>query len=40
MIESRRDEMDGNVERMGRRGTCLGYWRKARRKETTRKTET
>jgi hypothetical protein len=39
MIESRKMKLTGNVARMGRRGMHTGFWWKARRKETTRKTQ-
>jgi hypothetical protein len=38
MIKSRRMRQTGHVARMGRRGMHTGFCRKARRKETTRKT--
>jgi hypothetical protein len=31
IIESRRMRLAGHVERMGRRGTRIGYWRETRR---------
>jgi hypothetical protein len=40
MIKSRRIKWGRHVARMGRRGMHRGYWWKARRKETTRKTKT
>jgi hypothetical protein len=40
IIKSRRMRWAGHVARMGRIGTHIGYWWKARGKETTRKTKT
>jgi hypothetical protein len=37
MIKSRRMRCAGYVARLGRRGMHMGYWREARRKETTRR---
>jgi hypothetical protein len=40
IIKSRRIWWAGYLARMGRRGTRVGYGRKARGKETTRETKT
>jgi hypothetical protein len=40
MIKLPRIRWAGHVARMGRRGTCIDYWWKSQRKETTRKTKT
>jgi hypothetical protein len=37
MIKPRRMRWEGHVAQMGRRGLHIGYWWKARRKETTEK---
>jgi hypothetical protein len=39
MIESRSMRWARHIAQMGRRGMHIGYWRKARRKQTTRKTK-
>jgi hypothetical protein len=40
MIKSRRMTRTGYAAGIGRKGMLIGFWREARRKETTRKTLT
>jgi hypothetical protein len=40
IIKSRRMKWAGNVARMGRRGTHIGYWWERQKERTARKTKT